>query len=71
MYRRLTVIKTIIRMENNEVIVLDESGEQMPEYQGYYPAVKDKILADASEVSVFNHWFGLSVEPEVVPGEAW
>jgi len=65
------VIKTIIRMENNEVVVFDENGEQMPEYQGYYAQVKDKILTGASEVSVFNHWFGLSLEPEVVPGEVW
>ena len=65
------MIKTIIRMGNNEVIVFDEYGEQMPEYQGYYAVVKDKILADVSELSVFNHWFGLSLEPEIVPGEVW
>jgi hypothetical protein len=69
--RRLTVIKTIIRTENDEVMVFDEYGEQMPEYQGYYAAVKDKILADATETSTFSHWFGVSLEPEIVPGEAW
>ncbi len=65
------MIKTIIRAENDEVMVFDENGDQMPEYQGYYATVKDKILADASETSVFSHWYGLSLEPEIVPGEVW
>ncbi len=53
------------------VIVLNEDGEQMPEYQGYYDVVKKKILNDAPAGSVFNHWFGHSDKPDVVSGKAW
>jgi hypothetical protein len=53
------------------VMVFDEDGEQIPEYQGHYGDVKEKILADAPAGSVFNHWFGHSLEPETITGEAW
>jgi hypothetical protein len=53
------------------VMVFDENGEQIPEYQGHYNDVKEKILADAPAGSVFNHWFGHSLEPEMIAGEAW
>lgn len=65
------MIKTVIRIKNNMVMVFDEEGEQMPEYQGYYDEVKEKIMADASGGSVFHHWFGHSLEPEVIANEAW
>ena len=65
------MIKTVIRIENNMVMVFDETGEQMPEYQGYYDEVKERILASAPGGSVFNHWFGDSPEPVVVGSETW
>ena len=65
------MIKTVIRIKNNMVMVFDETGEQMPEYQGYYDQVKERILANAPGGSVFNHWFGGSPEAEVVASEAW
>ena len=65
------MIRTVIRINNNMVLVFDEEGEQIPEFQGYYENVKDKILANASGGSVFNHWLELSAEPEVVSPEAW
>lgn len=65
------MIRTVIRINNNMVVVFDEEGEQIPWYQGNYDDVKEKILADAPPGSVFNHWFGHSLEPEVVAGEAW
>lgn len=65
------MIRTVIRINNNMVVVFDEEGEQIPWYQGNYDDVKEKILADAPSGSVFNHWFGHSLEPEVVAGEAW
>ncbi len=52
-------------------MVFDENGEQMPEYQGGYDVVKDKILAAAPAGSVFNHWFGYSFEPDAVAKERW
>ena len=69
--RRASMIKTVIRVRNNMVMVFDNKGEQIPEYQGYYEDVKDKILADAPEGTLFNHWFNRDLEPEVVTGESW
>ncbi len=34
---------------NEMVMVFDQHGEQMPEYQGLYERVRDKILADAGD----------------------
>ena len=38
------MIKTIIRLSNNTVMVFDAAGEQLPDYQGQYEDVKEKIL---------------------------
>ena len=65
------MIRTVIRVGNNMVMVFDEEGEQIPEFQGYYDDVKDGILANASGGAVFNHWFELSPRPEVVSPDAW
>jgi hypothetical protein len=65
------MIKTVIRIKNDMVMVFDEDGEQIPEYQGPYEDVKERILADAPAGSVFNHWFGHTPEPEAVTGENW
>jgi len=65
------VIRTVIRINNNMVMVFDEEGEQIPWYQGNYDDVKERVLADAPSGSVFNHWFGHSLDPEVVASEAW
>ena len=68
---RPAVIKTVIRIKNDYVMVFDENGEQIPEYQGHYGDVKSRIIADAPAGSVFNHWFGNSLEPEKVTGDIW
>lgn len=65
------MIKTVIRIKNDMVMVFDEDGEQLPEYQGHYHDVKEKILADAPAGSVFNHWFGHAPEPEAVTARKW
>jgi hypothetical protein len=65
------MIKTVIRLENNMVMVFDESGEEIPEYQGYYHVVKANILADAAAGSVFNHWFGFAQKPYEVEMKCW
>lgn len=65
------MIKTVIRIKNDMVMVFDEKGEELPEYQGYYGEVKDRILADAQTDSVFNHWFGHSLKPESVGLKCW
>jgi hypothetical protein len=53
------------------VLVFDENGEELPEYQGYYDNVKERILADARADSVFNHWFGHCSKPEGIALETW
>lgn len=47
------MIQQVVKFGNDMVLVLDEKGEQMPEYQGHYREVKDKILADAPEDAKF------------------
>lgn len=65
------MIKTVIRIENDLVMVFDENGEEIPEYQGVYDYVKDRIIADASDDAVFNHWFGHSLKPHTVNEDFW
>ena len=65
------MIKTVIRIRNNMVMVFDAEGEQVPDYQGQYEDVKERILRDAQSGIVFNHWFGHSLEPRAVPGKTW
>ena len=38
------MIKTVIRSQNSMIMVFDKKGEQIPEYQGQYEDVKEKIL---------------------------
>ena len=65
------MVKTIIRTDDDMVLVFDERGEQVPEYQGRYSDVRDKVLANAFGAAEFFHWFGASRQPESVPAERW
>jgi len=65
------MIKKIIRLKNDMVMVFDEKGEQLPEYQGCYIVVKEKIMADAPAGAVFNHWYGHSSKSEEVAPKSW
>jgi hypothetical protein len=58
------MIKTVIRIKNDMVLVFDEKGDELPEYQGYYNDVRDRILADTRADAVFNHWFGHNLRPD-------
>lgn len=51
------MIKTAIRCPDNMVMVFDEKGEQLEEYQDRYEKVKDSILRDAPPNAVFWHLF--------------
>lgn len=64
------MISQVIRFQNGMVMVFDEKGEQMPEYQGRYEDVKERILADASRGARFFHgvW---NVSGNAVPREEW
>ena len=65
------MIKAAIRCENNMVMVFDEEGEQIPEYQGQYEEVKESILKDASPNAVFGYFPEHEAELEIVPREEW
>ncbi len=64
-------IKTVIRFKNNMVVVFDEEGEQIPEYQGQYEEVKESILKDGPPDAVFAHGFTDFGRLLEVPREEW
>jgi hypothetical protein len=68
---RAAMIKTVIRMRNNQVMAFDADGEQVPGYQGQFGEVRERILRDAPPGTVFNHWFGFALKPRTVPEETW
>lgn len=43
-------ITTVIEWQNGMVMVFDQHGQQMPEYQGRAAEVREKILAAAPNV---------------------
>ncbi len=65
------MIKTVIRSQKNMVMVFDESGEQIPGYQGRYERVKESILKDASVDAVFAHGFTDTGGLRKIPKEEW
>ena len=65
------MIKTVIRAANNMVMVFDEEGEQIPEYQGQYEEVRESILKDAPPNAVFGCFPDYEIELEIVPREEW
>ena len=69
--RQTAMMKTVIRTQEDMVIVFDENGRQIPEYQGCYEDVKLKILRDAVTETVLKHWYENSPEPEIVARNNW
>ena len=65
------MIKTVIKAQSDMVLVFDEEGEQIPEYQGSYKEVKGSILRDAPSTAVFTHWFNYADEPKSISKETW
>ena len=65
------MIKTVIRSNENMVIVFDEEGEQMPAYQGRYDEVREKILKDAAPETRFFIFPHKGTELKVVLKEEW
>jgi len=65
------MIKTAIRLGNNMVMVFDEEGEQIPEYQGYYEEVKESVLMDAPLDAAFTHDLINASELQKVLREEW
>ena len=65
------MVKAVVRCQNNMVMVFDEEGEQIPEYQGQYDEVKGKILRDVPLSAVFCCLPDEKTELEIVPREEW
>ena len=65
------MIKTAIRFQSNMVVVFDEEGEQVPEYQGSYEKVRGSILKNAPTYTVFAHGFTEDGELRKVSREKW
>lgn len=65
------MIKTVIRFNNDDVIVFDGVGEQIPEHQGEYEEVREGILRMAVPETEFFHWFNCAGEPEPVARASW
>ena len=65
------MIKTVIRCPDDMVMVFDREGEQIPEYQGQYQAVKEGILRDAPPNAVFGYLSDFEPELRKVPREEW
>ena len=65
------MMKTVIRFRNDMIMVFDEAGEQIPEYQGYYEDVKQVILKDAPADAVFTHGWTLDGKERRVCREEW
>jgi hypothetical protein len=54
------MIDRVYLWSNGMVMTFDEKGDQMPDYQGRLPAVRDRILADAPDSAEFviGQWRG-------------
>ena len=65
------MIKTAIRCPNGMLMVFDERGRQVSEYQGQYDEVKEKILKDAPPDTLFGYFLDYDSELRVVPKEEW
>ena len=64
-------IKNVIKAPNGMVLVFDNRGEQIPEYQGQYEEVKHRILKDAPPTAVFSHALDYEAELIVVSRVEW
>jgi len=65
------MINSVIRCPNDVVLVLDQDGEQIPEYQGQYQEVRELILNDAPPETLFGHWLDYETDITTVSREEW
>ena len=64
-------IATVVRLENDMVMVFDENGEQVTGYQGTYEHVRDMLMHSTPTGAVFSYWYEDMAEPLEVRREAW
>ena len=65
------MIKSAIRTPNDMVMVFDEDGEQIPEYQGCYDEVKELVLVNAPPGTLFGRWLDYKTDIETVSRNDW
>lgn len=65
------MIKSAINTSTNMVLVFDEYGEQVPEYQGQYQEVKERVLKDAPLGAIFGRWLDYEDDIQTVSREEW
>jgi len=64
------MIQNVIKFRNGVVIVFDQDGEQIPEYQGHYDQVRDMILKDAPPTASF-YQAEFQLHGDSIPREQW
>jgi len=64
-------MKTIVRCQNDMVLVFDQDEKQVPEYQGQYQEVRESILTDAPPEATFAHGFDRYGGLNKVAREEW
>lgn len=65
------MIASVIRMQNDMVMVFDEEGREIPEYQGPYASVRSMIIRGSTRETVFRYWYGTSHSPTTVGMGEW
>ena len=65
------MIKTVIKSNDGMVIVFDEQGEQISEYQGRYEDVRDRLIKEAPPGARFVLFPDDGTELKIVPREEW
>ena len=65
------MIARVIKTGNDMVMAFDTSGRELPEFQGPYDLVRERVLAAASADTVFQHWFGADEAPVMVQSSEW
>ena len=65
------MIKTVIKSADGMVMVFDERGEQIPQYQGRYDEVKESILRAAPPEARFGYFPAGELELRLVLREEW
>jgi hypothetical protein len=65
------MIAKAIKWGNGMVMVFDISGAQVPNLQGPYTEVRDRVLAAAGDETVFVHGIWDDAYVDVVSRDAW
>ena len=65
------IIRAVMRFENDMIMVFDNRGKQITEYQGQYEQIKESILRDAPSDAYFYRCYTRYSEFKAVPREQW